>query len=161
MIAEPLAIGCISESDTIPASSTSHLGSLHSCCLHVVEATKGACAFPPHILPPAPVPPHVTPLPLPSIASSHSEPVDPHILLLASSTVTLPTPPPCSCLPYVGLPIVLGPPLRVLSPSVVVSPLFRVTCSLIGLVSSCLICSLYYIFSSSLFTTRALFRAIS
>jgi hypothetical protein len=148
LIAEPLAIGGISESDTIPASSTFHLGSAHPCCLHVVkvQATQGACAFPPHILPPAPVHPHIPPLALPSIASSHSEPVDPHILLLASSTVTLPTPPPCSCLPYVGLPIVLGPPLQVLSPAVVVSPPFRVTCSLAqrpGLVMSDLLPVLY------------------
>jgi hypothetical protein len=146
LIAEPLAIGGISESDTIPASSTSHLGSLHPCCLHVVQATQGARAFPQHILPPAPVHPHIPPLALPSIASSYSEPVDPHILLLASLTVTLPTPAPCSSLPYVGLPIDLGPPLRVLSPSVVVSPPFRVTSSLAhrpGLVMSDLLPVLY------------------
>jgi hypothetical protein len=101
-----------------------------------------------HHTSPAPVRPHIPPLALPSIASSYSEPVGPHILLLASSTVTLPTPPPCSSIPYVGLPIVLGPPLQVLSPAVVVSPPFRVTCSLAhrpGLVMSDLLPVLYFL----------------
>jgi hypothetical protein len=84
--------------------------------------------LPPHVLPPTPIHPTIPLLALLSVASSHHyEPVDPHILLLTSSPVILPTPLPHSPLPHESLPIVLRPRLCVPSPAVVVS---SATCSL-------------------------------
>ena len=102
--------------------------------------------LPPHVLPPTPIHPTIPLLALLSVASSHHyEPVDPHILLLTSSPVILPTPLPHSPLPHESLPIVLRPRLCVPSFAVVVSP---ATCSLThwpGLIMCYLLSVLYFL----------------
>jgi hypothetical protein len=98
------------------------------CDLCIIQAFTAPRPLPPHVLPPTPIHPTIALLALLSVASSHHyEPVDPHILLLTSSPVILPTPLPHSPLPHESLPSVLRPRLCVPSPAVVVS---SATCSL-------------------------------